>query len=107
VLTQTPGKYEIIYSVWNAEPPEPNPHEFFYSQYITLACGFSLMFIAFCKFEGMNLFSWIKGKLSRKSSKSSTHEHDQFGDQSNDSDDDPMGEGYGQIPEGSIVAADR
>ena len=75
MLTQTPGKYEIIYSVWNADPPEPNEHEFFYSQYITLACGFSLMFVAFCKFEGIHLYEWIMSKLTRKS-KAATHEHD-------------------------------
>ena len=60
VLTQTPGLYEIKYSVIREIPKPLNPDEFFYSQYITLLCGFTLMGIALVAFEGKTFLNFVK-----------------------------------------------
>ena len=63
MLAITPGKYEITYGVWEAPEKPKNESELLYSQIITIGCGFGLMFLAFCFFEGRNLFRWIRKKL--------------------------------------------
>ena len=64
MLAKTPGRYEITYGVWDAPDTKANPHELLYSQIITIGCGFGLMFIMGCFFEGKNLFGWIMRKLA-------------------------------------------
>lgn len=60
VLAITPGFYRIDYRVIKEEEPTINEGEFFYSQWITLGCGFSLMFLALLKFHAKDFYEWIE-----------------------------------------------
>ena len=60
MLMKTPGKYSIKYYVDTKPPPDKTENENIYSQVITIGCGFGLMFLAACFFEGRNLCNAIK-----------------------------------------------
>ena len=104
ILTQTPGLYDIKYSVVKETPIPLNPDEFFYSQYITLACGFTLMGIALVAFEGKTFMNFVLRKIKKKSN--TQQEHIQIENQDSDNSlgsNDDFGDGMG----GSIVADDN
>ena len=69
VLAITPGLYRIDYRVIKEKPLPINDQEFFYSQYITLGCGFSLMFLALLKFHAKDFYEWVVAKIKKKGSK--------------------------------------
>jgi len=105
VLAITPGFYRIDYRVIREEPIPVNNEEFFYSQYITLGCGFTLMFLALIKFHGMDFVNWIKKKVAKKSKSQADHqelESNENGESLDRSQDD-----YDAVPNGSIVADDN
>ena len=66
------------------DDPTVNEDEFFYSQWITLGCGFSLMFLALIKFHGMDFIRWIKKKITKKG-KSQTDNVENDNDQASES----------------------
>jgi len=74
VLAITPGLYRIDYRVIREEAIPVNDQEFFYSQYITLGCGFSLMFLALVKFHAEDLYKWLKLKFEKKGKNSPENE---------------------------------
>ena len=72
MLTKTPGKYSVKYYVVDREEKEDVAHELLFSQVITIGCGFGLMFLAFCFFEGKNCFRAIGAYLKNCRGKSSS-----------------------------------
>ena len=110
MLTQTPGKYNIKYYVENLPDKPPNPDEFFYSQFITLWCGFSTMFIALVYFEGKFVAKTIIEKCKKCTGKSTDANGEHLGgseDEQGFGDSDENIGIDGRINEGTFVSADR